>query len=108
MVRRFVKLLHAKRVQAVEPWLEEAKKSASPELQVFALGLRREKDVFLSAVREPWSNGPVEGVVNKIKLAGRQVYGRATSRCCENVFYTPSLPIIEIDAEPTNRDHVRF
>ncbi|TSA85460.1 transposase [Deinococcus detaillensis] len=25
-----------------------------------------------------WSNGPVEGIVNKIKLIKRQAYGRAS------------------------------
>ncbi|TSA81434.1 transposase [Deinococcus detaillensis] len=30
-----------------------------------------------TAATLPWSQGPVEGVVNKIKLIKRQVYGRA-------------------------------
>ena len=29
------------------------------------------------AVREPWSNGPVEGHINRLKTIRRQMYGRA-------------------------------
>jgi transposase len=31
-----------------------------------------------AALLLPWSNGPVEGIVNKIKLIKRQAYGRAS------------------------------
>ncbi|MEJ2625347.1 MAG: hypothetical protein P8Z80_12610 [Pseudolabrys sp.] len=40
----------------------------------------RQVDVLASqgtAIREPWSNGQVEGHVNKLKLVKRQMYGRA-------------------------------
>ncbi len=30
-----------------------------------------------AAVAEPWSNGPVEGQINRIKLIKRQMFGRA-------------------------------
>jgi transposase len=30
-----------------------------------------------SAVSEPWSNGPVEGQLNRLKMLKRQMYGRA-------------------------------
>jgi transposase len=29
------------------------------------------------AVTEPWSNGPVEGHINRLKTLRRQMYGRA-------------------------------
>jgi hypothetical protein len=32
-----------------------------------------------NAVREPWSNGPVEGLINRLKMLRRQRYGRAGS-----------------------------
>jgi transposase len=31
----------------------------------------------IEAVRQPWSNGQVEGQVNRLKLIKRQMYGRA-------------------------------
>jgi len=30
-----------------------------------------------SAVRESWSNGPVEGQINRLRALKRQMYGRA-------------------------------
>ncbi|KAB7781851.1 Mobile element protein [Methylorubrum populi] len=30
-----------------------------------------------AAIVEPWSNGPVEGQVNRLKLIKRSMYGRA-------------------------------
>ena len=30
-----------------------------------------------SAVSKPWSNGPVEGHINRLKMLKRQMYGRA-------------------------------
>jgi transposase len=30
-----------------------------------------------AAITEPWSNGQVEGQINKLKLVRRQMYGRA-------------------------------
>jgi transposase len=31
-----------------------------------------------SGLRLPWSNGPVEGHVNRLKMLKRQMFGRAT------------------------------
>lgn len=78
LTRRFVRAVRQKCGQDVEQWLVEAKGSESRELQVFATSLERDKEALLAAVRLPWSNGPVEGVVNKIKLVKRQMFGRAS------------------------------
>lgn len=31
-----------------------------------------------AAINEEWSNGPVEGAVNRLKTIKRQMYGRAS------------------------------
>jgi transposase len=31
-----------------------------------------------SGLRLPWSNGPVEGHINRLKMLKRQMFGRAT------------------------------
>ncbi len=43
----------------------------------FATGLRKDLDAVRAGLTEPWSNGPVEGFVHKLKLLKRQGYGRA-------------------------------
>jgi transposase len=61
-----------------DDWLERLKASAIQELESFAVGLEREKGAVRAALSLPWSNGPVEGVVNRIKLGKRMMYGRAS------------------------------
>ena len=38
---------------------------------------RREAAAVQAAVTQRWSNGPVEGHVNRLKTIKRQMYGRA-------------------------------
>lgn len=54
--------------------LREAEASA---LASFAAGLRRDEDAVRGALSESWSNGQVEGQVNRLKVTKRDMYGRA-------------------------------
>jgi transposase len=63
--------------EQLDGWLEAAATSGVPELVTFADGLRRERVELLAALTLPWSTGPVEGQVTKLKLIKRQGYGRA-------------------------------
>jgi transposase len=58
-------------------WIEEAGASAAPEVRRFAQGLKHDLDAVLAAFRLPWSQGQVEGQVNRLKTLKRQMYGRA-------------------------------
>jgi transposase len=58
-------------------WLAKAEASACAELRGFAGGLRSDEAAVGAALSEPWSNGPVEGQVNRLKVIKRQMYGRA-------------------------------
>lgn len=71
-------LMREKQPDALSVWLEQVSGSGLPDLVTFARGLERDKDALEAALRLPWSNGPTEGVVNKIKLIKRQAYGRAS------------------------------
>ncbi len=46
-------------------------------MKKFAAGLEKDLSAVRAGLTEPWSNGPVEGFVNKLKLVKRQGYGRA-------------------------------
>jgi transposase len=48
-----------------------------PPLQRFVRTLRQDLAAVDAAVTEPWSNGPVEGQINRLKTLRRQMYGRA-------------------------------
>jgi transposase len=58
-------------------WLAAAERSGCVELRSFAVGLRQDEAAVTAAVTEPWSNGPVEGQVNRLRTIKRQMYGRA-------------------------------
>jgi transposase len=58
-------------------WLTRCDASVCPELRQFAVGVRGDEAAVRRAVSEPWSNGPVEGHVNRLKAIKRQMFGRA-------------------------------
>jgi hypothetical protein len=45
--------------------------------QSFVTGVQQDKDAVLAGLTLPWSNGPLEGNVNRLKLIKRSMYGRA-------------------------------
>jgi transposase len=56
-------------------WLERAYAS---QLSSFAAGLRRDWAAVKAAFSSPWSQGQVEGQINRLKMLKRQMYGRAS------------------------------
>lgn len=73
----FIELLRERKPDSLDGWLREAMGSAVVELSAFARGLQRDKAAVRHALALPWSNGQVEGQVNRLKLVKRQMYGRA-------------------------------
>lgn len=73
----FLDLVRQREVEALEPWFQQARASAIPELERFAAGLERDGAAVRAALTLPYSNGQVEGQVNKLKLVKRMAYGRA-------------------------------
>ncbi len=59
-------------------WLALTQASGCAELRSFAASLRQDEAAVAAAVSEDWSNGPVEGHVNRLKLLKRSMYGRAS------------------------------
>jgi transposase len=58
-------------------WLKKAAASTCPEMRGFAEGIRQDEAAVEAGLREKWSNGPIEGQVNRLKMIKRQMYGRA-------------------------------
>lgn len=73
-IRAFADLLRQNDPTGLTPWLEAA---AATDLGGFVTGLRQDEPAVRAAIVEPWSNGPVEGQVNRLKLIKRSMYGRA-------------------------------
>ena len=72
--REFHDLLVERKADVLDGWLASALESP---IASFARGLMRDLDAVRAAVDLPWSTGPVEGKINKLKLIKRSMYGRA-------------------------------
>jgi transposase len=77
LVLEFFRLVRERDQGALEPWLSRVQESSLGEFQNFAAGLRHDWEAVTAALSLAWSNGPVEGQVNRLKLIKRQMYGRA-------------------------------
>ncbi len=78
LARSFAALVRERHADGFASWLTEVRASDLPDLKSFAVGLEREGQALLNALSLPFSNGPVEGAVNRIKLFKRQMYGRSS------------------------------
>ena len=72
-----MQMLHHREGQRLDAWLNQVRASHIPELQLLVRSIQRDKDAVLAGLTEPWSNGVVEGNINKLKLFKRMMYGRA-------------------------------
>lgn len=63
--------------ERLDGWLQEASRSDLPELKPFVAGIQRDKAAVQAGLSLPYSNGPVEGHINRLKLIKRSMYGRA-------------------------------
>jgi transposase len=73
----FADLIRKQSSATLAEWLGQGEASSDPDLRRFAEGIRRDEASVYAAVTERWSNGPVEGHVNRLKTIKRQMYGRA-------------------------------
>ena len=73
----FTRLIRKQSTGTLKEWLSRAEVSPCPEVRNFAEGIRRDESAVNAAVTTRWSNGPVEGHVNRLKTIKRQMYGRA-------------------------------
>ena len=75
--QRFVGMIRERQPEALLPWLEDVDQSGIDALKQFAKGIKQDLSAVTNALSLPWSNGQVEGQVNRLKFIKRQMYGRA-------------------------------
>jgi transposase len=73
----FLQLLRQRQPEQLEPWINRALDCSLKPLQSFAQGLADDFAAVQASLRFEVSNGPVEGLNNRLKLLKRQMYGRA-------------------------------
>jgi transposase len=67
----------ARQADRFDHWLACAIGSSVVPLQRFATGLRADYDAVKAGIMLPWSTGPVEGQINRLKMLTRSMFGRA-------------------------------
>ena len=71
-------MIRQRQADLLDAWLQECEESGIPDLQTFAEGLRRDYPAMKGALQFAYSNGPVEGQINKLKYIKRSMYGRGS------------------------------
>ena len=77
LVLSFRSILCGGKVASMQRWAEEAEAAGIEAMSRFVRTLKRDWAAVENAVEQAWSNGPVEGHINRLKTLKRQMYGRA-------------------------------
>ncbi len=73
----FLDLIRHHSGEGLDSWLKDVRASTIPEFLSFARSVERDKAAILAGLTLPYSTGPVEGHINRLKFIKRQAYGRA-------------------------------
>ena len=73
----FVSMLKERKAAELQQWLNRASQSHIAEFKSLAESMQRDYAAIHAACSLPWSQGQVEGHVNRFKCLKRRMYGRA-------------------------------
>ena len=85
----FLQLLRQRQSDKFDDWLLKTLASSIKPLKTFAKGLLDDYAAVKASMMLEVSNGPVEGLNNKLKMLKRQMYGRASLDLLAKRFITP-------------------
>jgi transposase len=77
LAQGFAQLLRARQPEQLDAWLQQAATSALAAFRRVAKSLQRDYAAVKAGVTLPWSSGPVEGHINRLKMLKRHMFGRA-------------------------------
>ena len=77
LVEQFLRMVRERSGEQLAAWLAEVQASQLAAFDSFVTGVQQDQDAVLAGLTLPWSTGPVEGHVNRLKLIKRSMYGRA-------------------------------
>ncbi len=86
-VKGFFVFIRERNLSALKEWTEQHLHSSLSDLRTLARGLARDMDAVNNALKYEFSNGIVEGYVNKLKALKRTMYGRASIKLLEIKMY---------------------
>jgi transposase len=70
-------MLTERQGERLPDWLDAVRQDDLPSLHTLAVGIDRDLDAVIAGLTLPWSSGAVEGLVKRIKMLKRQMFGRA-------------------------------
>ena len=104
LAQRFQQIVREREVAALEPWLQATTTSVIPEFKRFAASLRGDEAAVRAALEYPWSNGQLEGQINRVKVLKRVGYGRANLDLLrQRILHRVVAPVLSIKARLMNR-----
>jgi transposase len=74
---RFRSMLRWRSAKKLSNWIDSATACGFRFVAQFASTLLRDLQAVELSITKPWSNGPIEGQINRLKAIKRQMYGRA-------------------------------
>jgi transposase len=77
LARGFAEMVRQRRAELLPAWLRAATRSKLKEFVGFARGIGEDYEAVRNAITYEWSNGQLEGQVNRLKLIKLMMYGRA-------------------------------
>jgi transposase len=77
LVEQFLQMVRERTGEQLSAWLAFVEASHLQAFDSFVTGVQQDQDAVLAGLTLPWSNGPLEGHVNRLKLIKRSMYGRA-------------------------------
>ncbi len=77
LAQEFVRIVRERSSNKFNEWLRSSMQSKLKEFVSFARGLSEDYEAVKNALSYEWSNGQLEGQINRLKLIKRQMYGRA-------------------------------
>jgi Transposase len=76
LAMRFRGMMRSGKMDGLDAWIRDAAGSGIYGMRVFARGLRKDLAAVQNALTTKWSNGQVEGQINRLKTLKRAMYGR--------------------------------
>ena len=77
LTQQFWSIIRERKKEQLREWMILAKESGITEMRYFVNSLQKDLAAVEAALTYEWSNGPVEGQNNRLKMIKRQMYGRA-------------------------------
>jgi len=78
IITEFREAYSQKNVEAVQNWCNQYEQCKFPPICSFINGIRADADAFYNSMKYKYSNGLLEGSVNKLKAVKRSMFGRAS------------------------------